>query len=144
MQVLAAGSIAVASTSIHGILESGHLTTDFHAGIAINGWFILLSLIVSIFDMVAIGELFTDVRVLNIKIPFRHSLWYLSTIIVSFIDTYTVILKLLNNNIIIEYHMHTLSCLSHRLEETVGEWSVYFGIPWSHYSYDGVYWTLAG
>ena len=83
-QILAAGSIAVASTCIHGILVSG-LASNSIPGVAINGWFILLSLVVSVFDIVAIGELFIDIRVLNIKIPFHHSLWYLSTIIVSFI-----------------------------------------------------------
>ena len=82
LQVLVVGSIAVASTCIHGILVSG-LATDSHPAIAINSWFILLSLIITIFEIVAIGELFTDIKLLNIKIPFRHSLWYLSTIIVS-------------------------------------------------------------
>ena len=89
-QILAAGSIAVASTCIHGILVSG-LASNSIPGVAINGWFILLSLIVSVFDIVAIRELFVDIRVLNIKIPFHHSLWYLSTIIVSFISYHHII-----------------------------------------------------
>ena len=89
MQILAVGSIAVASTCIHGIVTvSGlDLATNSHTGVAINGWFILLSLVVSGFDVVAIGELFMDIKVLNIKIPIRHSLWYLSAIIVSFTPT---------------------------------------------------------
>ena len=50
---------------------------------ATSGWLIFISLVVTTFHMVAIVDLFTDIKLLRIKIPLGKSLWYLFTIIVS-------------------------------------------------------------
>ena len=49
----------------------------------INGWLICFSLMLMVFQIVAIVDLFTDIKLLKIKFPCGSSLWYLVTIIVS-------------------------------------------------------------
>ena len=50
---------------------------------ATNGWFIFLCLVETVLQIVAITELFLDIKLLKIKIPLGKSLWYLVNIVVS-------------------------------------------------------------
>ena len=52
---------------------------------AANGWLICLSLMLMIFQIAAIVELFANIKLLKIKFPCGGSLWYLVTIVVSYI-----------------------------------------------------------
>lgn len=64
------------------------LVRDAYARInirAANGWLLLVSIVLIIFQIAAIVELFADIKLLKIKFPCGGSLWYFVTIIVSYI-----------------------------------------------------------
>ena len=77
------GSIVVGSTCIEAVNHVTGMASALPYGVAINVWFICLSLVVAIFQAVAAVDLFTHIRLFYIKIPFSGSLCYLITIIVS-------------------------------------------------------------
>ena len=86
MQVASLIGIIVGSVSIDKILISYYYGYDGLFGVdlrATNGWFIFLCLVETILQIVAITELFLDIKLLKIKIPLGKSLWYLVNIVVS-------------------------------------------------------------
>ena len=83
MQVTSVIGIIVGSVSIDKISD---YYPDVLYGVdlrATNGWFIFLCLVEIVLQIVAITELFLDIKLLKIKIPLGKSLWYLVNIVVS-------------------------------------------------------------
>ena len=90
MQVAGVIGIIVASICIDGltiiqaIFLSWRIDTVFGINVmAVNGWFIFLSLAEMIVQAVAIITFFVDIKLFKRKIPLGKSLWYLFNLIVS-------------------------------------------------------------
>ena len=85
MQVASVIGIIVGSVSINKISEDyrGYEIVYEVDLRATNGCFIFLCLVETVLQIVAITELFLDIKLLKIKIPLGKSLWYLVNIVVS-------------------------------------------------------------
>ena len=83
MQVMTVGNVVIGSTCIDAAKQVRGVASSVTFGVAINGWFIFLSLVAAIFQAVATVDLFTHIKLFYIKIPISGSLWYLIMIAVS-------------------------------------------------------------
>ena len=84
MQVAAVIGVIVGSACIDKIPLYTNDDVIFGVNLrATNGCFIFLSLVEIILQIVAVIELFLDVKLIKIKIPLGNTLWYLVNLIVS-------------------------------------------------------------
>ena len=105
-QVLAVLNIIAAAVCIDGLQKQDLVLPEIgpyaYVNLKVaNGWLICFSLMLIIFQIAAIVELFADIKLLKIKFPCGGSLWYLVTIIVSYntwLSVTLIIVIVLSNN----------------------------------------------